>query len=229
MQYDVIIPAAGSGKRMGADRNKLLLELSGKPVLIHTLEVFEKDDACRRILLAIKEEERQELESLLHHYAITKVTKLLTGGSERQYSVKSCLFESDLSELVLVHDGARPFIHTETIHKLVQQARVSGAAVAGVKVKDTLKRVEGSTIVETVDRESMVAIQTPQAFQTKLLQKAHEVAAADHFLGTDESMLVERIGTAVSVVEASYDNIKLTTPEDLLFGEAILRYRAQEG
>ncbi|RUL54726.1 2-C-methyl-D-erythritol 4-phosphate cytidylyltransferase [Lysinibacillus antri] len=225
MQYEVVLPAAGSGKRMGAGQNKLFLLLENKPILIHTLEVFQNDEYCTGIWLAVKPEEREFIEKLIGQYGITKVKGLPDGGEERQHSVHSCIKEMEQVEIVLVHDAARPFITREIIASLVNRAMESGAAIAGVKAKDTMKKVRDGIIVETVDRESLWMIQTPQAFRFDLLAEAEDVAEKVGFLGTDEAMLVERLGHPVHIVEASYDNLKMTTKEDLVLGEAILRKR----
>ncbi len=225
MQYDVILPAAGSGKRMAAGCNKLFLELRQKPILIHTLEVFQQDDACKGIWLAVKPEERSYIESLLVKYNITKVKALSDGGAERQYSVNACVKKVKDRDIVLVHDAARPFITIPIIHKLAEVAHSKGAAIAGVRAKDTMKRVKDGMIEETVDRSSLWMIQTPQAFDFEVLKRAEQLAERDHFLGTDEAMLVERMGHSVYIVESSYENVKITTKEDLVFGEAILSQR----
>ncbi|WP_010308074.1 2-C-methyl-D-erythritol 4-phosphate cytidylyltransferase [Kurthia senegalensis] len=225
MQYDVILPAAGSGKRMGAGKNKLFLQLKEKTILIHTLQVFEEDSWCRGIYLAVKDTEREVIEALLQTHGITKVKAMPTGGDERQHSVQSCMKEIGQGEIVLVHDAARPFITQSIIHELAEAALEKGAAVAGVRAKDTMKRVEAGVIQETVDRSTLWMIQTPQAFRFDWLKEAEDAAERDDFLGTDESMLVERQGQSVHIVESSYENVKITTKEDLVFGEAILNQR----
>ncbi|ACA42090.1 2-C-methyl-D-erythritol 4-phosphate cytidylyltransferase [Lysinibacillus sphaericus] len=226
MQYEVVLPAAGSGKRMGAGQNKLFLKLLKKPILIHTLEVFQQDPFCTGIWLAVKPEERIYIQELLDEYRITKVKGLPNGGAERQHSVHSCMKEMEQVDIVLVHDAARPFITHAIIANLVQSAHDFGAAIAGVRAKDTMKKVRNGVIEETVDRDSLWMIQTPQAFRFDLIVEAEDVAEKVGFLGTDEAMLVERLGHTVHIVESSYENVKMTTQEDLLFGEAILRKRA---
>lgn len=228
MLYTVLIPAAGSGKRMGADRNKLFLELRNIPILVHTLKVFDKDPNCEQIVLAVKKTEQEYIKQLLNEYHISKVAAIVEGGTERQHSVYAALKAVTSKEVILVHDAARPFVHQEVIGQLVEAANVSGAAVAAVRAKDTMKKVEDGIIQETVDRESLWIIQTPQAFQYALLEKAERLAEAENFLGTDEAMLVERLGEHVHIVESTYDNVKMTTSEDLLYGEAILNKREQE-
>lgn len=226
MQYEVVLPAAGSGKRMGAGQNKLFLPLLEKPILVHTLEIFEQDNNCTGIWLAVKPEEKAFIEGLLERYSITKVKGLPAGGEERQHSVHSCLKAMEQVEIVLVHDAARPFITEEIIAQLAKTAFEKGAAIAGVRAKDTMKKVRGTVIAETVERDNLWSIQTPQAFRFDLLAEAADVAEKVGFLGTDEAMLVERLGHEVHIVESSYENLKMTTQEDLLFGEAILRKRA---
>jgi len=226
MQYEVVLPAAGSGKRMGAGQNKLFLKLLEKPILVHTLEVFQQDPACTGIWLAVKPEERGFIQKMLEDYRITKVKGLPDGGAERQHSVHSCMKEMQQVDIVLVHDAARPFITHDIIAKLVQNAHHYGAAIAGVRAKDTMKKVSMNGIIEeTVDRESLWMVQTPQAFRFELIMEAEDVAEKVGFLGTDEAMLMERLRHQVHIVESSYENVKMTTQEDLVFGEAILRKR----
>lgn len=228
MPYQVIIPAAGQGKRMGAGKNKLLLTLEGVPILIHTLRVFEADVECNGIILAISPSDEQQFKSLLKEYGIHKVSSLVNGGKERQDSVYNGLRAvHSMDGIVLVHDAARPFIKIETIHKLVEAANKEGGAIVAVPVKDTIKKAMDSMVAETVERSSLWAVQTPQAFRASVLLEAHNKAMREHFIGTDESSLVERIPHPVSIIEGDYDNIKLTTPEDLYFAEAILRKRKE--
>lgn len=222
MKYTVMIPAAGSGQRMGAGYNKLFLKLGNRPILVHTLEVFEEDPLCAGIILAVKEEERKSIQEMLDEFAITKVTSIVEGGGERQNSVAACIQAYDGEGIVLVHDAARPFIRRNVIDELVRVADVYGAAIAGVQAKDTMKYAPAGIVEETVDREKLWIIQTPQAFRYAILREASDRAIADGFLGTDESMLVERLGHPVRIVESTYDNVKMTTQEDLVFGETLL-------
>lgn len=222
MNYIVMMPAAGSGQRMGAGYNKLFLMLGNKPILIHTLEVFENDPACIGVFLAVKQEEQSEIQAVLDQYGIAKVLRFVDGGSERQYSVAACIDSYNGNDIVLVHDAARPFIHPAVITELVRTAAKHGAAIAGVQAKDTMKLAPLGVVEETVDRETLWIIQTPQAFQIEVLRKASNQAKKDSFLGTDESMLVERIGYPVRIVESTYDNVKMTTQEDIVFGEILL-------
>lgn len=223
MTYQVIIPAAGQGKRMGAGKNKLLIELDHIPILIHTLKVFENDEDCDGIILAIHPRDEMEFTRLLHKFTISKVKRLVSGGKERQDSIYHALQTVDGDGLILVHDAARPFIKKEQIHKLVETTEKTGAAIIAVPAKDTMKKIRDGIVLETVERSSLWVVQTPQAFRFSLLIKAYQKAEEDHFIGTDDASLVERLGDHVTIVEGDYDNIKLTTPEDLFFAEAILK------
>lgn len=224
MNYQVIVLAAGQGKRMKAGKNKQFIELEGKPVIIHTLSVFEADPWCSEIKLVINEKEKDIFTELLTQYPIQKVKEMVIGGEERQDSVYNGLTSLQSAEIVLVHDGARPFISREVIHNLVEKASEDGAAIVGVPVKDTIKRVSAAGVVEqTVERSSLWSIQTPQAFRYLILKEAHEKAKTENYLGTDEASLVERINVPVHIVQGEYENFKLTTPEDLILAKAFLQ------
>lgn len=225
MGYEVIIPAAGQGKRMRASCNKLLLELEGRPVILHTLDVFAADEECDAIIVAIRPDEKGEFERMLAGHPSLDRLKLVPGGKERQDSVFNGLQAASGTGIVLVHDGARPFITPAVIRQLWETAGRSGAAIAAVPVKDTIKRADHSRVTETVERAGLWQVQTPQAFSFSVLQASHEKARREGFLGTDESSLVERLPHPVVIVESDYDNIKLTTPEDLYFAESILKKR----
>lgn len=226
MNYVVVIPAAGQGKRMKAGKNKQFIQLAGLPVIIHTLQVFEQDDACLDIVLVVNEDEQVEMRALVEEYRVTKVKHIVVGGSERQHSVCNGL-QVVTHDLVLIHDGARPFIERELIHSLVKEAYDNGAAIVAVPVKDTIKKVIGNLVEETADRSSLWAVQTPQAFRLSTIKRAHERAQKEGYFGTDDASLVEWDGGRVTIVEGNFENIKLTTPEDLLFAEAIMSSRAR--
>ncbi|PLR96343.1 2-C-methyl-D-erythritol 4-phosphate cytidylyltransferase [Bacillus sp. T33-2] len=223
MAYQVIIPAAGQGKRMGAGKNKLFLTLNDVPVFIHTLKVFEEDDECEGIVLVIHPDDREQFVRLLDFYQIVKVTALVPGGRERQDSVYNGLKAVRSDGIVLVHDAARPFIKRQIIHQLVKAAELEGAAIVAVPVKDTIKKADSLHVIETVERSSLWAVQTPQAFRVSVLLDSHKQAVQDSFIGTDDASLAERLGHKVIIIKGDYDNIKLTTPEDLYFAEAIIR------
>lgn len=226
--YNVVIPAAGQGKRMNAGKNKQFVEIGGKPIIIHTLEVFEQDHWCKQIVLIINEAERGIFEELISKYGIRKVKQIVPGGNERQLSVHNGLRVLIDDMIVLIHDGARPFVEQRLIHDLVIHASDTGAAILAVPVKDTIKRVENRLVNETIDRSALWIIQTPQAFRLSIVRQAHDEALKKGVIGTDDASLVELIGSPVSIVEGSYDNIKLTTKEDLIFGNAILEKRNKQ-
>ncbi|TYR78495.1 2-C-methyl-D-erythritol 4-phosphate cytidylyltransferase [Priestia megaterium] len=222
MQYEVIVLAAGKGERMKAGHNKQFLTIRNVPLIIHTLRVFEEDEQCKQIILVVNEKETDYIYQLLREYPINKVKSIVTGGKERQDSVYNGLQAVKESNVLLIHDGARPFVKHKDIHHLVQKAIQQKAAVLAVPVKDTIKKVENGSVIETVERSSLWAIQTPQAFLLSTIKEAHEKAIHDQYTGTDDASLVERLGKKVAIVEGNYDNIKLTTPEDLIYAEAIL-------
>ncbi|MCM3719727.1 2-C-methyl-D-erythritol 4-phosphate cytidylyltransferase [Fictibacillus phosphorivorans] len=229
MNYWTVIPAAGQGKRMNAGISKQWIELLGEPVLKHTVDVFEKDPACSGIILVGSERELYQMQDFVQTFQYTKVRQIVPGGKERQQSVYEGLksVPNDI-ELVLIHDAARPFITQHHISQLVERASETGSAVLAVPVKDTVKRAVQNQVVETIDRSSLWAVQTPQAFRLSIVIEAHEKAAAENYLGTDDASLVERIGHTVALVMGDYHNIKLTTSDDLLFGQAILLDRQGE-
>ncbi|GKU84921.1 2-C-methyl-D-erythritol 4-phosphate cytidylyltransferase [Niallia sp. NCCP-28] len=225
MAYEVIIPAAGQGKRMQAGKNKLFLTIDDSPIFIHTLQVFEQDSDCTRIWLVINPEEKQQMQEWIAKFDIQKIAGLVDGGIERQYSIYNAMKLLGNNGIVLVHDAARPFINKNQIKQLIEVAKENGAAVLAVPIKDTVKKVSGGIVEATVDRSSLWAIQTPQAFRISILKEAYEQALQDDFFGTDDASLVERLGKEVKIVLGDYDNIKLTTPEDLYFAEAIMQKR----
>lgn len=220
----VVVVAAGRGSRMGTAESKQYLLLGDKPILVHTLLLFERMQEVDSIVLVVSEGDEARCHTYIEQYELRKVSAVITGGTERQYSVKAGL-EAFIAETewVLIHDGVRPFPAEEHMRACWREAMRSDAAVLAVPVKDTIKVVnEQGQIESTPDRRSLWAIQTPQAFRLSVLKEAHERAAAEHFVGTDDAMLVERLGKTVQVVQADYYNIKITTPEDLPWAEWIL-------
>ncbi|MED1205686.1 2-C-methyl-D-erythritol 4-phosphate cytidylyltransferase [Heyndrickxia acidicola] len=228
MKYHVIIPAAGQGKRMGAGKNKLLLELDNEPIILHTLNIFLQDADCEKVAVITQKEEADVFSGFINKLKNNAKVFFVNGGQERQHSVYNGMkaLGNEECSVVLVHDGARPFIKKEVIRQLVKTAEETGAAIAAVPVKDTIKKADCLQVKETVERSNLWQVQTPQAFQYNVLWKAHKRAIEEDFLGTDESSLVERLEYPVQIVESDYDNIKLTTPEDLYFAEAIIKKRA---
>lgn len=221
----LVILAAGSGKRMNSEINKVFLNLCGKTVLAHTLSAFNGiKEITNCVIVCRKGEEglaRKDAENCL------KIPFcIVTGGSERQYSVKNAFnaLPNDV-RYICVHDAARCLVKREIIENCIKSARRFGSGCAGIPVKDTLKQTEGSLITSTVDRNSLAAIQTPQVFKKELLLRAHQKAQEEGFLGTDESVLVERLGEKVHMVLSDAQNIKITTVDDLKYAEFLLQGR----
>ena len=214
----VIIVAAGEGERFGAP--KQYAPLAGKPVLEWSLESFETHVQVAKIILVLNSDVRKD--EYMERY--TKVTHVVTGGERRQDSVIAGFNQVDPSETdyVLIHDGVRPLVSHALIGRIVDATKESGAAIPVISVEDTVKLVEGDTILETLDRSKVRRVQTPQGFSYQVLETALNRARDDSFYGTDEASLVERIGKKVTVVPGDPKNIKITTPEDIKIAEAFL-------
>ncbi|MFV9511686.1 2-C-methyl-D-erythritol 4-phosphate cytidylyltransferase [Tepidibacillus sp. LV47] len=228
MKCGIVIPAAGRGKRMGGEVNKLFILLDGKPILVHTLEKFSQVPWIEEIVIVSHPEERKIIEQLVEQYEIKRVKAIVPGGKERQDSIYNGLVFLE-SEYVMVHDGARPFVKQKHLDLLWQTLQQKDAVVLGVPVKDTIKMADQDGFIQnTPDRKSLWAVQTPQAFRLSILRKAYEKAKEDGFLGTDDSSLVERLGIEVVIVKGDYHNIKITTPEDLILAESILKHWSEE-
>jgi len=226
MQYKVIIPAAGSGKRMGAGMNKLFLKIGHQTIIELTLSVFGRDKRCNEIILSINPDDRELFESLPSIKEFKEKLTFVQGGAERQESVFNGIRAiDDKKSIVLVHDGARPFISEEIISALLENSNGYDGVICAVPVKDTIKKVERDVVAETIDRSTLWAVQTPQAFTYEILEEAHNLAEEKGFFGTDDASLLEWQGKKVKVVMGDYFNIKVTTKEDLIFAEAILQGR----
>lgn len=220
----VVIVAAGTGSRMKMGINKQFIKLNGKEIIVHTIEKFYNNKNIQDIVVVIKKEEEEFFKTeIIDKYNLSNI-KIAYGGNERQDSVYNGLKSlNQLCEVVLVHDGARPFISDAIIENCIDEAKKHKAIIVGVPVKDTIKVVnDESEVVDTPQRSSLWSVQTPQSFDYKLLVKSYEEAFEDGFYGTDDAMLVERIGHKVKLIEGSYNNIKITTQEDLAIGEKII-------
>ena len=217
--YTAIVLAAGMGSRMGLGYNKMLYTLAEEPVFVHTLRKFQQDPHCGQLILVINPQDRESIGDWLPEGAL-----VVEGGAQRQDSVYAGLLAAT-EDIVLVHDGARPFLSQSMIDGCVEWARQGGAAVVAVPVKDTIKRVGADGIIEeTLVRDELVSVQTPQAASYRTLKRAHLAAQAAGFLGTDEASLIEKFtDVQVKVIEGSYTNIKLTTAEDLILAKRLLK------
>lgn len=219
-KISAVIAAAGSGKRMGAGKNKQWILLDGVPMLARTVSVFQKAEIIDEIVIAAAKNEVGEVEELTKEYGFTKVTAVVAGGQSRQQSVYNALKKVG-GEMVLVHDGARPFVTEEELGNVIEAVEQYGAAALGTKVKDTIKLVREDGIVDkTLPRQQLWAAATPQGFYRERLLKLHERGQREPV--TDDCMLAELFGDQVKMVLCGEQNIKLTTPEDLLFAEQFL-------
>lgn len=221
MKIHAVIPSAGLGKRFGAA--KQFLTLKGKPLLLYALETFGSFPGVEKICLPIPASEVQATKNLIPKEFLPKVI-ILEGGEERQTSVRLGFEALPPSDIILVHDGVRPFVSHEIIQKVLEGVLSCGACIVGIPVKDTTKRSDTNGMIqETIDRKNLWSIQTPQGFRYEIFKEAILRSLKDQFLGTDESMLVERLGHPVKIISGSPYNIKITVPEDLKMAEAIFR------
>jgi 2-C-methyl-D-erythritol 4-phosphate cytidylyltransferase/2-C-methyl-D-erythritol 2,4-cyclodiphosphate synthase len=212
-------------KAKSAKQYVLLAEL---PVLVHTLKVFQRASGIDEVILAVPENDIDFVrQGLIKKYNLTKITNIVAGGAERQDSVRNALAAvNEECDIVVVHDGVRPFVTEKMIREVIASAEIRKAAVIGVPAKDTIKETEDNGVVlKTMPRQNLWLTQTPQAFHLDILRKAYEAAYRDNYYGTDDASLVERIGIKVQMVTGAYDNIKITTPEDLIMAEALLKNR----
>lgn len=231
VKVTAIIPAAGQGRRMQAAVSKQYLLLAGLPLIVHTLQVFQREPLIEEILLVVGPNEvswcQQEI---VHRFGLTRVRAVLAGGRERQDSVYQGLRNlSENCRWVAVHDGARPLLTSPLLRRTITEAWQHGAAVAAVPVKDTVKIAGADQMVQTtLARDLLWCIQTPQVFNRDWLQEAYQQACKEGYYGTDDASLLERVGLPVKLVTGDYENLKVTTPEDLDLAEAILARRKKE-
>jgi 2-C-methyl-D-erythritol 4-phosphate cytidylyltransferase len=224
-----IIPAAGSGSRFGGEVPKQFLEIGGASILIHTLRRFDSCPEIGALIVALPSARIAGFEAQLAGAGLTRPVRLVPGGEERSDSIRNALVaarELEIPEVVVVHDAVRPFVTSAQITAVIERAREVGAAILALPSTDTIKEVEGGMIVRTHDRRRIYRAQTPQAFHYDLLWRANEAARADQLpaaLTTDDSLLVERLGVPVAIVEGSPNNLKITTPEDLLLATSLFQ------
>ncbi len=221
----VVIVAAGTGSRMNMGINKQFIKLEGKEIIAYTIEKFYNNSNIEDIVVVVKEDESEFFKKeILDKYNFKNI-KIAYGGKERQDSVYNGLkLLDEKCDVVLIHDGARPFVSDKIIDKSIEEAKEHKAIVVGVPVKDTIKVIDNDkNIVDTPNRSVLWAVQTPQTFDYNILIDAYKDAFKNKFYGTDDAMLVERIGYKVKMLEGSYNNIKITTQEDLNVGSQILR------
>ncbi len=210
---------------MGGDRSKQYLTLGDRPILAHTLALFDTHPSIDHLWLVVPEKDRQQChEEMVVRHGFSKVRGIIAGGAERQESVgnglRACGAAAD--DIVLVHDGVRPFFDPQLIPTLLEKTRRDGACIVAAPLKETVKEVENGTIVATPERQRLWLAQTPQAFRADLLHRAYALAQDECTLGTDDASLVERLPHPVTILQGDYRNIKITTIEDLILARAYL-------
>lgn len=222
-----IVLAAGQGKRMGTKIQKQYLEIQGKPVLYYSLQVFQSSPLIDEIILVVGEEQKEYCqEEIIDKYKIQKVTKIVQGGAERYHSVWNGLQQIQHEGYVFIHDGARPFVNDEILNRVYQEVLEHKACVVGMPVKDTIKIADTEGFAkETPNRSFVWAVQTPQVFDVALIKEAYaKLMEKEDIPVTDDAMVAEQmLGIKVKLVEGSYENIKITTPEDLVIANEFLR------
>ncbi len=224
-----IVVAAGQGRRIGGDVPKAFLSLLGEPILVRALRPFEACPEVHRLLVVVPAAMQARAEQMLRAIPLTKLAAVIPGGPERGHSVFRALqmIPRETVDILLVHDGVRPFVTPEEIARVIARARQTGAALLAIPVTETVKEVEGERVIGTVDRRRLYLAQTPQAFRASILFDAYERAMREGIIATDDAALVEACGIPVFIVEGSRRNLKITWPEDLLVAEALLRARAE--
>lgn len=226
--WSVVVVAAGSAKRMqGID--KILAPLGDRPILARTLGVFHESESICQIVVVTREDLVDPIRDLCKAYSLDKVSDIVVGGAERVDSVRAGLaaVRSD-AQLIAIHDGARPFLPKQVLDRVLEKAAVTGAAAPAIAITDTIKRADDrNVVVETVDRASLYAVQTPQVFQADLIRAAVEKAVKEGAAVTDDCSAVERMGMKVTMTPGDRENIKITTPFDMLLGRAILAAREE--
>jgi len=220
-----VVPAGGCGTRMGNGTPKQFLQLGDVPLLVHALRVFESSRAVSEIVLVVPQDAVTFCQAeFLPPFALSKISAVTPGGARRQDSVWNGLQAVDgRTTIVVIHDAVRPFVTGTMVEEVVDGARTHGAAIVAIPLHDTVKRAAPDGMIETtLDRQRLWSAQTPQAFSIELLREAHLSSQQAGVEATDDAFLVERLGHRVSIVNGSPDNIKVTRPEDLVMGEAIL-------
>jgi len=218
-----IVPAAGLGKRFGLGTNKPFQSLSGKPIIVWSLEILEAVVEVVEIIPVLKTEDMEYGLKSFEKYGLSKIKRIAPGGKGRQDSVYNGLkLIEDKNCIVLIHDGVRPLIERDLIERTIKELKDCDGVALGVPLKDTIKEAEGGIIKKTLRRDSLWAIQTPQIFPYKNILTAYDRAMKEGFYSTDDAALIERYGGKIKVVMGSYKNIKITTPEDLAIAEFLL-------
>ncbi|ACD51954.1 MULTISPECIES: 2-C-methyl-D-erythritol 4-phosphate cytidylyltransferase [Clostridium] len=218
-----IVVAGGKGKRMGTVQSKQYLNLNGKPILYYTIKSFLDCNLVDNIILVVPSHEIDYCEMEILEKNSLKVNKIVAGGDERYDSVYNGLIEAKGSDIVLIHDGVRPFVSKETIENAIKYAEEYGAAAPGVMPKDTIKIIDNNRFsIDTPNRSHLISVQTPQAFKFDLIYDCHKKIKNENVNITDDTMVAEYFGNKVYIYQGEYTNIKITTPEDLIIGEYLV-------
>ena len=218
-----IVVAGGKGKRMGTVQSKQYLSLNGKPILYYTIKSFLDCKLVDNIILVVPFHEIDYCEKEILEKNSLKVNKIVAGGDERYDSVYNGLIEAKGSDIVLIHDGVRPFVSKETIENAIKYSEEYGAAAPGVMPKDTIKIIDENRFsIDTPNRSHLISVQTPQAFKFDLIYDCHKKIKNENVNITDDTMVAEYFGNKVYIYQGEYTNIKITTPEDLIIGEYLV-------
>lgn len=224
MKNVAIILAGGKGKRMGSDVSKQFLMIKGKPIIYYTIKAFQKSNLIDEIVIVLPKDEIDYFEKEILKKFDLNISRIIEGGKERQHSVYNALKSIDNCDIVLIHDGARPLVNINIIEKGISYAKKYWAAAPGVTPKDTIKVTDNQCFSkETLARSTLVAVQTPQCFKYSLIKECHKRVNEENLEVTDDTMVVEHYGNKVYLYEGSYENIKVTTREDLILLEALLK------
>ncbi len=218
-----LIVAGGKGKRVGRDISKQFICINNKPIIWYTIKAFESCEHIDGIVVVISKDDMDYFnENVLEVYDFKKILAVVEGGAERQDSVYNGLLMMKDCDIVLIHDGARPFVSEKIINEGIEYAKSYGAAACGVMPKDTIKVKDSDDFSkETLQRDTLFAVQTPQCFEYNSIKKAHEFIRKENLMVTDDTMVIEKLGKRVYLYEGSYTNIKVTTPEDIEVAEII--------
>lgn len=226
MYLNAVIVAAGLGTRVGGNVSKVLALVAGRPLILHTLESFSRAEEVDKVVLVVPSEAVDEYEGLLRSSRPGGLTVIVRpGGLRRQDSVRAGLAALDADcEMVVIHDGARPFAGPELVDRCIRTSRLHGSVIAAVPARNTIKLVRDGQVKETLSRQQLWEVQTPQVFPVRVLREAHERADREGVEATDDAMLVERLGMPVWIVEGGMTNLKVTFPEDFLFAETLVAH-----
>jgi 2-C-methyl-D-erythritol 4-phosphate cytidylyltransferase len=226
MKVNVIIAAAGYGKRFGGKTSKQLLLLEGKPILYYSLKVFEEIKSVSNICIVTNDVILDKIKEIVTKYKFKKVKNIILGGEERQQSIYEGLktINNKSDSIVLIHDSVRPFIDKSLVNSVIKSAGLYGSGIPSIPLKDTIKfSKDGSIFENTPDRKNLWAVQTPQGFKYSIIMKAHKKAVIDSFYGTDDASLLEHIGHKTKMVKGYEKNMKITTPIDLSFARLLIK------